>query len=124
MLVGIIFQLGMKFGSVSPLRKNLFISPVAIVIFTVLAAEFIARVALRRPLHKRTSFPSNPQLELKPSPSFTFLQPESTQSAAIASDVNLKEKMADAEHDKVIPRNKVNLLVLAVGFSTLCLFIR
>lgn len=95
MLAGIVFQM------------------VSIIFYTALALEFLTRVILRKPVHPRVppSAISTPGID---GPTSGTATPE-------------KETIADTvvqTRDERLSWTKVKLLVIGLGFSTLCIFVR
>lgn len=89
----------------------LFLNAVAIVFYSILAIEFLTRVVLKKPVHSRAP---------KASSSTGFESPDQVEERKdeIAQDV---QEAVETDHNL---RRKIKLLVIGLGFSTLCLFIR
>lgn len=106
MLGGIAFQLGRSFHFIihafvsmwRPLNNPL---TVAIVFYSILAIEFLTRVVLKKPIHRKVSKVDNGETLV-----------EERKDDIVNSD---------EEHKR---QRRIKLLVLGLGFSTLCLFIR
>jgi len=78
---------------------------IAIVFYTILALEFLARVILRRPVHPRAKDHSTSS---EPKPVVELGNGSSNSS----------------NQDDSVPWKKVKLVVIGLGFSTLCIFVR
>jgi len=78
---------------------------IAIVFYTMLAMEFLTRVILRRPVHPKAQPPA---VEPKPE----------------SANNNVVHPVVESQETHDVPWQQVRLVVLGLGFSTLCILIR